>query len=72
MSKKLAKIAFVVIDSNVVYGVLLMIDAKQGVKPIKVIKVLRELYSKNHVYHCFQSKIIVFCSPEFSTSLSFL
>lgn len=47
-----------------------MTDAKQGVKPIKVIKVPREPYSKHHVYHCFQFKIIVFCSPEFSTSLT--
>lgn len=49
-----------------------MIDAKQGIKPFKVIKVPRELYSKNHVCYCFQLKIIVFCSSEFSTSLSFL
>lgn len=47
-----------------------MTDAKQGVKPIKVIKESRELYSKNHVYVCFQLKVIVFCSPAFSTSLT--
>ena len=46
-----------------------MTDAKQGVKPIKVIKEPRELYTKNHIYHCFQLKTVL-CSPEFSTLLT--